>query len=219
METVELLSAMRFQSMLRHLGVLGLSLVVMQAAVGWSRPLAFKVPGGAGDAVSFTSNAPVEIIHGNTNQISGEVLFDDSFKFDARHPFKINFSVDLTRIDTGMDMRNEHMRTTFLETAQYPRATFQAERITLDAKPDLRKSQTVKLAATGNFTVHGVTVQKTIPLTVAYTPRTAGKPATIRIVGKFPVPLEQHHIKRPEALFVRLADTVYVDLDMKGIAQ
>jgi len=189
------------------------------SAAGWAKPLHFHVKGGDGNKVEFTSDAPVELMHGKTDKITGDVTLDDSFKFDAKHPFSIYFSVDLASIDTGIDLRNEHMRDNFLETGKYSNATYKATAIKMQGKPDLKKAQTVKLISSGEFTVHGVTEQKTIPLTVNYTPAKAGKPARIQVHGNFPVKLEQFHIKRPEAVLVKLADTVFVDVNATGYAK
>lgn len=199
------------------LGLLA-GLMIAQLPAGWAKPLHFKVVGGPGNTVSFTSDAPVEVIHGTTNQVQGDIVLDDSFQFDAKHPFSVNFAVDLASIDTGIDLRNEHMRDNFLETAKYPQAIYKATSIKVDKKPDLKKPQTVHLISSGDFTVHGVTVKKTIPLVVDYKPSVGKIPASLRLRGKFPVPLEQHHIKRPEAVLVKLADTIFVSLDMQGKA-
>jgi polyisoprenoid-binding protein YceI len=195
-----------------------LGLMITHIPAGWAKPLHFKVTGGPGNTVEFTSDAPVEVIHGTTNRVNGDIVLDDSFQFDAKHPFNVNFAVDLASIDTGIELRNEHMRDNFLETGKYPQATYKATSIKVDKKPNLKKPQTVHLMSTGDFTVHGVTVKKTIPLTVDYTPTMGSTPAHIRLQGKFPVPLEQHHIKRPEAVLVKLADTISVSLDMQGNA-
>ena len=195
------------------------ALVGNLSLAGWAKPLHFQVKAGGDNNVDFTSNAPVEVIHGKTNQISGDIHLDDSFKFDAKHPFNIFFSVDLASIDTGIDLRNEHMRDNFLETGKYPKATYKATAIQMQGKPDLRKAQTVKLVSTGEFSLHGVTEKKTIPLTVDYKPASHGKPAHIQVNGRFPIKLEEYHIKRPEAIFVKLADTVFVDVSAVGNAE
>lgn len=201
---------------------LALTLCALVLAVGvpaaFAKPLKFKVEGSSKDLVSFNSDAPVEVITGNTHAIQGDLKLDDSFKFDAKHPFNINFTVDLASVDTGIPLRNQHMRDNFLETSQHPKATFVTKRVKLIKKPDLSKAQTVKLDATGDFTVHGVTVQKTIPLTVDYVPGKNKRPESIRVRGKFPVTLAQHKIKRPEAIFVKLAETVFVTVDITGKA-
>lgn len=191
---------------------------VLTSGAAWAKPLHFMVEGGADDHVTFNSNAPVEVINGKTNKVTGKIKMDDSFKFDAKHPFDIQFTVDLNSLDTGIDLRDQHMRDNYLETSKYPKTTFKATSIKLAKKPDLKKSQVVDLVATGDFSLHGVTVKKTIPLKVAYTPAAAKKPAAVRIQGKFPIPLQQHGIKRPEAAAMKIADTIYVDLDMSGTA-
>lgn len=200
--------------------ITSLSLVLSADA----KPLKYTIGDPRGrDSVSFTSDAPVELINGHTNKISGDVEVDDSFKADKQHPFKVKIDVDLASIDTGISLRNQHMRENFLETGQYPKATFEATSLKFSNKPNLTKPDTVTITATGNFTVHGVTVRKTIPLQVSYYPASSelAKKRTasgnlIRIRGKFPVTLAQHKINRPEAVFVKLAETVFVTIDTMG---
>lgn len=202
-----------------------LSVVVSLLAVSsaGAAPKTFVVNDESGrDNVEFTSDAPVELIKGHTNQIKGHVTYDDAFKFDAKHPFNIVFEVDLASIDTGIGMRNEHMRDNFLETSQYPKAVFKATRIETNAKPPFKNGQVVPIKATGLLTIHGKTVPKTLPLKVTYFPESdithkrfkSGN--MIRIQGTFPVSLEAHGIKRPEMVFQKLAETVFVTLDAFG---
>lgn len=198
--------------------VSALMTVGLCTSVSLAKPLHFKVHGDSKDQISFNSDAPVEVITGNTQAVQGDIKLDDSFKLDAKHPFAIAFTVDLASIDTGIPLRNEHMRDNFLETKQYPQAKFVTQRVQFRQKPDLSKVQSIKLDAIGDLTVHGVTVRKTIPLTVDYTPGKQKQPSTVRVRGKFPVTLAQHKIKRPEALFVKLAETVYVSVDVTGKA-
>lgn len=200
--------------------LLGLQLGSSAPAAAPVKPLAFEVKASDKNLVEFNSNAPVEVIHGTTHDVNGAIQLDPSFKFDAKHPFRIAFSVDLRKIDTGIPLRNEHMRDNFLETGKYPTASFKATTIHFPAsKPDLKKSQTVHLVADGAFTVHGETVSKSIPLTVVYTPATAGHAAQVEVKGQFKVPLAEHHIKRPEAIFVKLADTILVNVDLVAVAK
>lgn len=111
------------------------------------------------------------------------------------------------------------MRDNFLHTAQFPKALYNVTQIKTTAKPPFKNGQSIQLSATGNFTVHGKTVRKTVPLKVTYFPESdlthkrfkSGN--MIRIQGTFPVDLAAHGIQRPEALFVKLADTVFVTVD------
>lgn len=177
--------------------------------------------GDGKDQVRFTSDAPVELIEGMTPKISGKVCYDDSFAFDAQHPFDANFQVDLKSLTTGIALRDDHMRDNFLHTQQYPYARFKATGIHTSSKPPFTHGQRVKLNATGRVTIHGKTVTKTVPLKVTYFDKPSGRFRSgqmIRIQGKFPVVLAQHGIKHPKVLAMKLADTVYVTIDAFGTA-
>lgn len=197
--------------------------VALLGGASIAEPVTYAVgdPNGK-DVVTFTSDAPVELIKGQTSRIRGKITFDDSFKFDAEHPFSIAFNVDLASLDTGIPLRNQHMRDNFLETGRFPKATFRATSVKLDKKPDLSRVGTINIKATGDFTVHGVTVKKTIPVKVTYIPegdlskKRVPSGNLIRIQSTFPVDLAEHNIQRPEVLFVKLADTVQVSIDTIG---
>lgn len=165
------------------------------------------------DVVSFTSDAPIELIVGKTSKISGNVTIDDSFDL-SKQPIKANFDVDLTAIDTGIDLRNQHMRDNFLETAKYPKATFKLK--TLKSAVKLKPGQKQRVMAIGDFTLHGKTVQKTVPIDVTYfkrCPETETKMPgcdLLQINAQFKVPFADHQINRPQVVFQKLANTVIV---------
>ncbi len=171
------------------------------------------------DVVRFSSDAPVELIEGVTNKIKGKVCYDDSFTFDKKHPFEVTFNVDLASIDTGIPLRNQHMRDNFLHTAKFPKATFKATRIKTKAKAPFKTGDVVTINATGPFTIHGVSVPKSASMKVTYfeesltTHKRFKSGNMIRIRGTFPVTLTEHGIPRPEALFVKLSETVNVTID------
>jgi polyisoprenoid-binding protein YceI len=202
--------------------LLGLSLLLSPASL-WASDQQFKVDSTTGltSTVKFTSDAPLELINGQTSTVTGKIRIDNTFKFDAHHPFLITMDVDLRTIDTGIPLRNEHMRDQYLETTQYPKATFRVTHLTTKAMPPFKAGQVINLTATGPFTVHGKSVVKTIPLKITYLPL-SNKKAThtdrvqIRIQGTFPVNLDEHGIKRPEMVFQKLAETVYVAIDLLG---
>ena len=195
-------------------------LLATQAPAQSEQTCFYTHPNAGKDIVEFTSDAPVEVIKGFTGTVKGKVCYDQKFVFDAKHPFEAKFDVDLRTVDTGIPLRNEHMRDNFLETDKYPHATFKATKLSANASPPFKNGQTVTINAVGNFTVHGKAVQKTIPLQVTYFPHSSTTKARfksgnmIRIRGTFPVSLAAHEIKRPEALFIKLAETVVVTIDM-----
>ncbi|MBI2811547.1 MAG: YceI family protein [Candidatus Melainabacteria bacterium] len=192
--------------------MIGLSLTSTNA---FAKEIKFDVNDPTGrDSVSFNSNAPIEVIIGHTNKITGTVSVDDSLDL-SKQPISAQFDVDLASIDTGIALRNEHMRDNFLETKQFPKATFKLKSIASGATV-LKDKQKVHLEANGDFTLHGKTVQKKVPIDVTYfkmCPATEGKFKNcdlIQITSTFPVAFKDHDIKRPEVVFQKLADTVFV---------
>ncbi len=165
------------------------------------------------DAVLFTSDAPLELINGHTNKLDGSVTIDDST--DLTKPVKANFDVDLSSIDTGIELRNEHMRDNFLETGKYPKASFVLTRL-LNPPKKLQPGTKVTLKAEGNFSLHGKTVKKVVPIDVTYFTKCAATESKregcdlLQIKATFPVAFKDHAIKRPEVVFQKLADTVLV---------
>lgn len=166
------------------------------------------------DLVSFTSDAPVELIVGNTHAIDGSVTLDDSLDL-KKQPLQAVFNVDLAQIDTGIPLRNEHMRDNFLETKKYPKATFILK--TVQSATVLKPGVKTKLIANGDFTLHGKTVKKTIPVYVTYfkkCPMTEQKMPgchLLQVNAQFPVAfVKDHGVQRPEIVFQKLADTVEV---------
>lgn len=196
--------------------VLIVSLVVV-ALPAFAKQKTYTVTPSEKNTVKFTSDAPIEVINGNTHDINGKISYDDSFKFDAKHPFKISFDVDLKTFDTGIPLRNEHMRDNFLETAKYPKGTFEVTGVAPSANPPFKAGQVVTINSTGQFTVHGKTVSKNIPVQVTYHPGNVPGD-TIRVQAKFPIKLDEHGIQRPEVVFQKLAETIFVNVDAYGVA-
>ena len=173
------------------------------------------------DNVSFTSDAPIELIVGRTVKIKGKVTIDDSLDL-KRLPINASYEVDLASIDTGIPLRNEHMRDNFLETKKFPKAIFTLSMLLLNSDSKLSDGKPVNFTAQGSFTVHGVTVKKNIPVKVIYfkesdfTHSKFKHGDVIKIQSSFNVPLAEHKIKRPEIIFQKLADTVIVSVDAYG---
>jgi polyisoprenoid-binding protein YceI len=176
-----------------------------------AKPVTFVVDDQKGrDLVSFTSDAPIELIVGRTDKISGSIEIDDSLDL-GKQPVNAKFDVDLASIDTGIALRNEHMRDNFLETKKYPTATFKLK--SLNGKGlSLVNGKTTEIPAVGEFTVHGKTVSKKIPVKATYMQKCAGRDDCdiIQIKATFPVSFDEHSIKRPEAVLQKLASTVFV---------
>ena len=104
----------------------------------------------------------------------------------------------------------------FLQTAKFPKAEF---KVTSKAATPavLKDGQTVKVKATGEFSLHGVTKTKEIDVDVTYHSNCKSKAKfescdLIQIKSTFPLAFKDYQIQRPEIVFQKLADTVIVTI-------
>lgn len=200
-----------------------LAIMVFSAAAANAAPRTFKIADEKNrDFASFNSDAPLELIEGKTSKITGSITIDDST--DLSKPVAASFDVDLASINTGIDLRNEHMRDNFLETKKFPKASFQLKKL-INPPKKLEAGKKVQLKAEGTFSLHGKTVTKQIPIDVTYftkCPATEAKREgcdLIQLKATFPVAFKDHDIKRPEIVFQKLADTVIVTVSATAYNQ
>lgn len=150
------------------------------------------------NSVKFTSEAPVEKIVGTTQKIDGYVLLDDA----AETPNgEFYFEVDLASLDTGIGLRNRHMRDNYLETKNYPFASYGGKIVQAEATDD-----GYHVLTKGVFDLHGVKKEMEIRGTVT---RTDGG---WRAQSKFTVALADHNIERPQLMLLKIGETIEVEV-------
>lgn len=149
---------------------LALAGVVGIGAAAHAQPLSVKGSGAKKVTLSdkvgrnqfeWLSTAPLEEIKGTAEGVSG------SFTFDPKKPSTLrgSVSVQVASMKSGNDMRDEHLRgAQWLDAANHPTISF-----TISSVSALKASGSqVTGQATGNFTMHGVTRQITVPFTLQY---------------------------------------------------
>ena len=114
---------------------------------------------------SFTSRAAIVRMVGRTAKTGGGATIDIN-NVKASHG---EVTVDLTSVDTGISMRNEHMRK-YLETDKFPTATFKFTSISVPGNK-LQPGKLTDGKATGTITIHGVAVPLTAPIQLTYLPQ------------------------------------------------
>jgi polyisoprenoid-binding protein YceI len=182
-------------------------------------PVTLQVkPGFAKNLALFHSEATIESFEGSTRQVSGQVKVDPAAPGTGSTAW---FQVDLTTLDTGISMRNTHMRENHLHTAKYPTTRFELKSLSGPA-PALKAGAPVRLTATGDFTLHGVTKARTVPVDVTWYPDGAKTPAkkagpALHLVCHFDVGLADHQIPRPEFLFMKMAEQMQVTVDLWAV--
>jgi len=178
-----------------------LCLAVLVACAASARAATYLVKPGKGTEVVFTSKAPTETFEGRTDRMEGRLDVDPSAVGDS---VTVHFEVDLASLDTGSKMRNRHMRENHLETAKFPKAVFDGAAVLSPAGAKLEAGKAVTFQAEGTFTVHGVSRRLRCTAEVTLTGGALVFKAT------FPIALPDYAIKRPEMLFMKLAEVQQV---------
>ena len=167
---------------------------------------------GAKNAVTFTIEDAVETINGTTPKVTGTIVADAANAGAS----SVEISADLTAIDTGIDLRDNHIRDEFVETKKFPRATFRSVSVTLPATP-IAANQPVDVTVTGDFTLHGVTKRITTPVRIVLIPEseitksTRGAGDWLHATATFPLTLSEFGVKVPTSF---ASDRVEVRMDV-----
>jgi polyisoprenoid-binding protein YceI len=126
--------------------------------------LALAAPAFAADTYTFDkshSSVGFQVRHIFTN-VSGRFTdYAGTIQVDRAKPesSSVEFTIQATSIDTSEPKRDGHLRTAdFFDVANHPTITFKSTSV----KPNGKDSYLV----TGDFTMHGVTKQITLPVTV-----------------------------------------------------
>ena len=165
----------------------------------------FHVDRRGENLVRFISHASVEEFEGVTERIDGYILLDSPVLTPGTggDATAIHLEVDLASLDTGIGLRDRHMRDRYLEVAKYPYAVFDGQ----IARSELGAAQTLRVTARGTLTIHGVTRPRDLTCTVE--PRSPG----YRAQCAFEVLLSDHEIEIPKVMFLKLANEIRLELD------
>ncbi len=199
-------------------GALALAALTSAAHAG-ARSFAINSTGSS--RVTFESDAPVENIVGVTTAVSG------TLGVDLAAPDKgatADVAVDLSKVKTGIDKRDEHMRSKdFLDTAQYPTAAFQLTRIEIKGDPQAAGGATA--TGYGKLTIKGVTKDVTVPVTVSFRKlddqlkKLGFAGDVLRVTGALTIQLSDYGIKVPEMLGQKVSNTVEITVALTGVAK
>lgn len=135
---------------------------------------------------------------GRTSAVTGSfALADDG---DTLVATDISIEVDVSTLTSDEDRRDNRIRTDGLQTDTFPTATFVATD-PVEVPASAKDGSVVKITATGDMTIHGVT--KTVA--IAIDARADGD--TIELVGSYTFPMADFDIDPPNvAGFVTVED-------------
>ena len=153
------------------------------------------------NSVTFISEAPVEQIEGLTDAIDGYILWENE---GPPNNSEFYFEVDLNTIDTGIGLRNRHMRENYLETDKFQYAIYKGNVTKIDT---LNDGNTLNAVVEGIFNLHGVDQQYEINGVVELD----GK--TLKVSSDFEIKLTDHKITIPKLMFLKISEIIQIELD------
>ena len=146
--------------------------------------------------VTFVSEAEIENIYGMSHSAKGRTWLD----FDALKG-KCNVSVPVASLDTGIPLRNEHLRSsTWMDAEKHPDVTLVSDGFDLVAKNKDKGIYEAKFK--GKLTIHGVTKDLETTAKVVKLAEEQGKKIGdgdwIRVTAGFDVTIKDFGITIPE---------------------
>jgi hypothetical protein len=145
----------------------------------------FKIESGS---VNFFAGTPLEDIDGTSDKLVG-VIDTETNDFA--------FRIAMNSFEFPRKLMQEHYNENYLETERYPNADFKGK---IEGMIDWKVEGSYAVRAKGIFDVHGVQKTYDVPATVVV------EGGQIRIDCRFDMVLEDHDIKRPKIVLMKIAE-------------
>jgi polyisoprenoid-binding protein YceI len=162
----------------------------------------------------FFSTTPLEDVTGISNEVEGTATFDVS---DLK-TLKGRVSIPTASIKTGIDLRDEHLRSAnWMDAKTYPEILFVIKNV---SDIEIREDNKLTAKVTGDFTAHGVTKEVTADVSMTYldeSEKTKAKASgdLLGVEAKFNIKLSDYNISNV-ALGVRVAEDIEVSATLVG---
>ena len=179
--------------------VLGLGVVVLLIISAAAQEQTFQID-PAQSTVKFTLGDVLHTVHGSFALKHGELQVQPTGKLSGE------IVVDATSGNSGSGMRDRKMNKEVLESARYPEIDFRPDRFDGEVAAQGKSSVMVH----GMFSIHGTAREVTVPAQV----ERDGDHWTANV--HFTVPYAKWGMKNPSTLFLKVNDTVEIDLSAAG---
>lgn len=143
----------------------------------------------------FTSRAPMLTFSGESDQLNGMIDLEQNL---------LDFYLDLETLETGIRLRDKHMRDSYLETDSYPFAEFRGH---LAQVPSFEDSDTASVVAVGRFKVHGIEREIEVPGVLIR--RSEG----LLLSAEWTIDLPDYEISVPKVVFYELSETQMIRIE------
>jgi polyisoprenoid-binding protein YceI len=153
-------------------------------------------------SIQFTLDAALHTVHGSFQAQQSELRLDP-----ASGALSGEIFVDARSGRTGNGMRDRKMHSDVLESGQYPQISFRPDRVT--GAVALQGKSSVKVH--GTFRIHGMDREIEVPAEV----NLAGTSWSANV--HLTIPYAKWGMRNPSTLFLRVSDSVAIDLAATGI--
>ena len=182
--------------------------VSLTATALFAQSRTYEVRKDPKNLVEFHAEDTYDAFDGKTTSVSGTIVADAT-KVSAS---KVDLSIDLASLDTGIALRNHEMRERYLQTSRFPNATFKS--VSIDGPASIAANQPADIKIAGDFTLHGVTKRLTLPVRVVLLPDNR-----IHVTSTFNVHMPDFDIHVPKNILVTVDDMIPVRLDLYAVAK
>jgi len=160
------------------------------------------------NSVKFISEAPFDNFEGVTDRIDGYVYWEnDGFDLESDYSnSEFYFEIELASLDTGISLRNRHMRENYLETDDYPYVSYKGKITSVTAADTIGG---FVIASNGLFSLHGVDREFTVLTNVTR------EDGDFRVRGEFDVKLSDYNIDIPSLMFLKINETIHLIIDFR----
>jgi polyisoprenoid-binding protein YceI len=186
-----------------------LALALLSFATGaFGAPKSYAIAPDGKSWAGFRIDDTLEDIDGDTKKVSGSITVDPANLDSA----SVVLTVDLASLDSGMKMRDDDMKETYLEVKKYPTATFKSTNVSGAAS--ISPGQSADLKVAGDFTLHGVTRRIVVPVHV-----TLESANRAHATSKFVIRMTDYNIEVPKKLVLSVENEVAVKFDVYANAK
>jgi polyisoprenoid-binding protein YceI len=175
------------------------ALLVVSLRLATAQDAAFQLD-PALTSVNFTLGDVLHTVHGTFKLKHGALQIEPAGKIAGE------IVVDAGSGDSGSGMRDRKMHKEILESARYPEIAFRPDRVEGTVAEQGKSSVMVH----GMFSIHGADREITVPAQVEMS--ADHWTATVH----FTVPYEKWGMKNPSTLFLKVSDSVEIDLVAAG---
>lgn len=145
--------------------------------------------------VNFLSKAPLSEFNGVSDKLHGLIDLSQNL---------LDFYIDLNTLETGIGLRDKHMRDNYLETKKYPFAEFTGKMTSI---PSLTTGAKSLVIAVGKFKIHGV--EQEVEVRGTLTKKSTGE---LELAADFDILLSDYDIPVPKLVFYELAEKQVVSI-------